>query len=119
VWPRPVALRNRQRGMKFFGLVMKSEVWISPTEEASNLARCVASRTQSLRRWCEEFVTDPQGHGSSAWFGCGSEGERFEKTRHIARVSFHSTSRRWLGNLKDGAERGSSAFHRRRSCDRA
>ena len=43
--PRPVALMNWQRGVKFFGLVIKSEVWMSPTEEASNLTRCVASRT--------------------------------------------------------------------------
>jgi len=112
VCPSPVALMNWQRGMKFIRLVIKSEVWMSPTEEASNLGR-----TQSLRRCCEEFVADPQGQGSSAWFGCGSEGERFQKTCHIARVSFHLTSQRWSGNLKDGAERGSSAFHRRRSCD--
>jgi len=77
---------------------------MSPTEEASNLAWCVASRTQSLRRWCEEFVSDPQGHGSSAWFGCGSEGKQFEETRHIALVSFDLTFRRWSGNLKVGAE---------------
>jgi len=119
VCPSQVALMNWQRGMKFIRLVITSDVWMSPTEEASNLARCVASRILSLRRWCEEFVSDPQGQESSAWFGCGSEGERFQKTCHIVRVSFHLTSQRWSGNLKDGAERGSSAFYWRRSCDRA
>jgi len=61
----------------------------------------------------------PQGHGSAVMLGGGSEDDRLQKTLHIARVSAQFTQWRWLGNLNEGFESGSSVFHRRRSSARA
>jgi len=57
----------------------------------------------------------PQGHGSAVMLWGGSEGDQLQKTLHIARVSAQFAPWRWLGNLNQGFESGSSVFHRRRS----
>ena len=61
----------------------------------------------------------PQGHGSAVMLGDGSEGDRLQKTLYIARVLAQFASWRWLGNLNEGFESGSSVFHHRRSSARA
>jgi hypothetical protein len=61
----------------------------------------------------------PHGHGSAVTLGGGSEGARLQKTLHIARVSAQLTPWRWLGNLNEGFDSGSSVFHRCRSSARA
>ena len=57
----------------------------------------------------------PQGHESTVMLGGGSEGDRLQKTLHIARVSAQFTPWRWLENSNEGFESGSSVFHHRRS----
>jgi len=61
----------------------------------------------------------PQGHGSAVVLGGGSEGDRLQKTLHIARVSAQFAPWRWLGNLNEGFESGSYVIHRWRSSARA
>ena len=61
----------------------------------------------------------PQGHGSAVMLGGGSEGDQLLKTLHIACVSAQFAPWRWLGNLNEGFESGSSVFHSQRSSARA
>ena len=51
--------------------------------------------------------------------GGGSVGDLLQNTRHIPLVSAQSTPCRWLGNLNEGLERGSSVFQRVRKAVRA
>ena len=56
-----------------------------------------------------------QGHESAVMLGGGSEGDQLQKTLHIARVSAQFTPWKWLENLNEGFESGSSVFHCQRS----
>jgi len=98
--------------------VRKAGVWISPVVERSSVARCLTSSGQSRSRWCEELRSSPHRHGSAVMLGGESVGERLQKTLHIARVSAQSTPCRFVGNLKDGLDRGSSFFQRARNSAR-
>jgi len=98
---------------------MKLAVWMSLVADRRSIARSVARRDQSRRRWCDEFRLSPHGHGSVGMLGGESEGDRLQKTLHMAQVSAQSTPCKWSGNLKEGRERGSSSFHRLRNSFRA
>jgi len=88
---------------------------MSPVVASRRSARRGISSRQSRNRWWEEIRSVLHGHGSAVMFGGGSEGDRLRKTLHIAHVSAQSTPWRWLGNLNEGFESGSSVFHRKRS----
>jgi len=88
---------------------------MSPVVALRRSAQCGISSGQSLSRWWGEIRSVLYGYGSTGMLGSGSEGDQLQKTLHIAYVLVRSTLWRWLGNLNECLESGSSVFHCRRS----
>ena len=111
MWPRPVARRKRRMAGALAGVVRYEGDWMSPVVDSFIWARCGAKRWHSRSRWWEVYRSRPHGHGSAVLFGGGSVGDRLQNTRNVARVSAQSTPCRWVGNVNEGWESGSSVFH--------